>query len=106
MNRKTVRRAILVLGLVTAIVHLIILPFIVWSPDWGASLRVAWLLNGIGYLVLLWATLSEPEFLEDSQDLVHYAFIGFAVLTIIAFFVFGQPTTHQHRWVTKRDGIR
>ncbi|HKY84388.1 MAG TPA: hypothetical protein VJ160_06125 [Anaerolineales bacterium] len=105
MNRKTVRRAILVLGLFTAIVHLIILPFIVWSPDWGASLRVAWLLNGIGYLVLLWATLSEPEFLEDSQDLVHYAFIGFAVLTIIAFFVFGQPTTDKLGWVTKLDEI-
>jgi len=103
MNRKMVRRAILVLGLFTAIVHLIILPFIVWKTV--DFLYVSWILNGIGYLVFLWAVLAEPSFLEESQDLVHYAFIGFTAITIVAFFVFGAWQTDVLGWVTKLDEI-
>jgi hypothetical protein len=99
MSRKSVRRAILVLGLFTALVHLIVLPFIVWKTI--DFLYVAWILNGIGYLVLLWATLTEPSFLEGSRDLVHYAFIGFTAITIVAFFAFGAWQGDVLGWVTK-----
>jgi len=68
-------------------------------------LYVAWILNGIGYLVLLWATLAEPSFLEGSRDLVHYAFIGFTAVTIIAFFAFGSWRDDVLGWVTKADEV-
>ena len=99
MNQKTIRRAILVLGLFTGLVHLIILPFVVWKTV--DFLYISWILNGIGYLVFLWATLTEPSFLEGSRDLVHYAFIGFTAITIVAFFALGEPTTDRLGWVTK-----
>ncbi len=81
MNRSTLRTAITILTLITAVLHLG-LAFV----NHG-TLQIMFVLNGIGYLVLLWALLRPPAFLHDRSMLVHLAFIAFTLVTIIGYFV-------------------
>lgn len=81
MNRSTLRIAITILALITAVIHLG-LAFVL-----DGTMQILFILNGIGYLALLWAFLRPPAFLQDKSMLVHLAFMGFAVVTIIGYFV-------------------
>lgn len=87
MNRSTLRGVILVTGLITALVHLILLniPFIqkTGSPD------ILFTLNGLGYLGLLGLFFLQPAFVAEQWDFLHYIFMGFTAVTIVAFFVLG-----------------
>jgi hypothetical protein len=85
MNQKTVRNVILALGLITAFVHLVILNFVVMG-----HLDPKFTLNGLGYLALLWAFFANPSFVQGRRPLLHYVFIGYTVLTILAWFVYGK----------------
>jgi hypothetical protein len=80
MNQNTLRWIISILTLITAAVHLG-LAFVL-----SGSMQILFVLNGIGYLVLLWALLRPPAFLEGRSALVHYAFILFALVTIAGYF--------------------
>jgi hypothetical protein len=81
MNRSTLRIAITILTLITALIHLG-LAFVL-----DGTMQILFILNGIGYLVLLWALLRPPAFLQGRSMLVHLAFMGFALVTIIGYFV-------------------
>ena len=93
MSRSTLRSSIIVLTLITAIVHLVVLNLGIYQAE--GRIDVPFTLNGLGYFGLLWAFLSPPGFLQGKDSLVHYGFMAFAIVTIIAWAVingdFGDP---------------
>lgn len=86
MNRKTLRAVILVTGLVTATIHLVVLNLLLGKVD------LPFTLNGLGYLGLLAAFFFDLPFLSEQRGLVNIAFVAFAGVTIVAWFVYGDPS--------------
>jgi hypothetical protein len=80
MNRSTRRAAIAVLTVVTAIIHLVLV-----FPQ-GIPGGIPFLLNGVGYLVLLALLWFKPSFVAGREKLLYYAFIGFTAITVVAYF--------------------
>ena len=78
------RTAIAVLTLATAGIHLALVPPM--AAALGPASTVPFILNGVGYLVLLAALWLKPAFLAGRERLLHYAFIGFTAVTIVAYF--------------------
>jgi hypothetical protein len=93
MNKSSLRTAIIILTVITALVHLS-LNFM--------GFDVLFTLNGIGYFVLLFAFLGRLP-IKFSKDLVYWGFIGFTVVTIIMFFVFNGSGTLGY--LTKVDEV-
>lgn len=87
MSRSTLRTAVLVLGLITALVHLVVLN-ISFVQETGAP-DLLFALNGLGYLGLLAAFLGKVPWLSQRRDLVHYLFMGYAAVTILAWVAAG-----------------
>ena len=86
MSQKTIRTVITVLTLFTAMVHLFFLNFRDFDKIFTiGNLHNLFLLNGIAYLVLLGCLLA--RFPGGMQRLLHYAFMAFAAVTIVAWFV-------------------
>jgi hypothetical protein len=77
MSERNSRLIIAILTLVTAAVHLVVLNLQEIHPEFA--------LNGLGYLGLLGALWF--RFPYGQQRLVHYAYMAFAMVTIIAYFV-------------------
>lgn len=102
MSKSTLRTGIIVLGIVTAIIHLIL-----GVVDLPKFFGVIFILNGIGYLGLIWATIWTPSFLQTKANLIHYVFIAYTVVTIILFFVFqgGDAFTSIPGLITKADEV-
>lgn len=82
MNLNVVRGAIVVLTVTTAVVHLYL----------SQTAGVAFLLNGLGYIALMLALLIKLPFLVEREQLVHYAYIAFTVVTILAWVAIGQKS--------------
>lgn len=78
MSRSTLRAVILITGLITALVHLILLSVLL------GGVSVLFVLNGLGYLALLAAFFLNLPFLAGRRRLVHYAFIAYTLVTILA----------------------
>lgn len=96
MNRATLRVAIVVLTLITAGIHLFL----------GIRFSdILFLLNAIGYAVLLVALLRPFSFLSGQENLVHYAFMAFAAVTIIAWLVMNGDFSDPLGVGTKIDEI-
>lgn len=95
MSRSATRTIILITGLITALVHLIVLNLGGLSP--------LFLLNGIAYLVLLGLFFFNPAIVADRRRLFHYAFIAFAAVTILAWVAVG--TRGVLGWGTKLDEV-
>lgn len=76
MNLPTLRVAIVVLTVATAGIHLVL----------SATAGLMFALNGLGYLALLAAVLVPLPFLAGRQALVHYAFMAYTAVTIVAYF--------------------
>ena len=90
MNRSTLRIAIAVLTVATALVHLFIS---VWDVNESkVSFQPMFLLNGLGYLALLWALLKTMPvpFLEGKEKLAHYTFVGYTLVTILGWAAIGD----------------
>jgi hypothetical protein len=83
----TNRSPILILGLATALVHLILLNLSLHKVD------PLFTLNGLSYLVLLSAYFLPLPFAKDNRGLVRWGFMGFTALTIIAWAILGRPYT-------------
>ena len=98
MNRSSLRAVILVTGLITAVVHLVLLNFVMGKID------PLFTLNGLGYLALLAALFLNLPIVSKQQPLVHWAFMAFAAVTIVAWIVMGRPYTLLG-YVTKLDEI-
>ncbi len=77
MSNRNIRLIIALLTLITATVHLVVLN--------RQELHPEFLLNGLGYLGLLGALWF--RFPAGQQRLLHYAYMAFALATIIAYFV-------------------
>ena len=108
MNRSTLRGVILILGLFTAIVHLMVLNIIVFQEK--GAIDPLFTPNGIAYLVLLYAVLRPPSFLAGREKLVHYTFIAFTAVTILTFLAlggtgFGGKELDLLGWITKIDEV-
>jgi hypothetical protein len=85
MNKSTLRTLIIVFTLITALIHLI------------AGIRFTdylFILNALGYLVLLVAVLRPFAFLQGQERLVHYGFIAYTAVTIIAWLVINGDFTN------------
>ena len=85
MSKKSLQTAILILGAITTVIHFA-LAFVFGSFD------AIFLMNGLGYIVLLWALLKTPAFLAGLKALIPWATILFTLVTIILFFVFNAET--------------
>lgn len=77
------RNSILILAVVTALIHLVL--GVGSLPDF---LGIAFILNTIGYLALMYALLWKPSFLKGQEGMVRWAFLGFTALTFVLYFVF------------------
>jgi hypothetical protein len=79
--------AILILGLITALVHLVVLniSFVreTGSPD------VLFTLNGLGYLGLLAAFFWKVPFFSTRPRLLQYLFMGYTAITVLAWVAMG-----------------
>ena len=67
-------------------------------------------LNGLGYLGLLGAFIINPGFLAGQRRLLHYAFIAYTAITILAFLAMGDTGLggkpfNPVGWVTKIDEV-
>ncbi len=85
MTKSNLRIAIVILTLATAGIHLYL------DVRLGV-IDPAFTLNGLGYLALLVIFLKwiKLPFLEGRDQLVLYAFIGFAGVTILAWIALGE----------------
>jgi hypothetical protein len=79
MSLSVLRPAIIVLTLATAAIHLVL----------SASAGLMFLLNGLGYIALLAAVLGwlPLAFLKGREGLLHYAFMAYTAVTLVAYFV-------------------
>lgn len=81
MNRTTLSWIIAILTIITAVIHLG-LAFVL-----EGTMQIMFILNGLGYLLLLWALLRPPAFLAGNSTLIHYLFMLFTLVTIVGYFV-------------------
>lgn len=81
MSTTTLGWIIAILTIITAVIHLA-LAFVL-----EGTLQIMFILNGIGYLVLLWALLRPPAFLQGYSTLIHIVFMLFTLVTIVGYFV-------------------
>jgi len=86
---------IALLGLITAIVHLVILNLQGIDPIFT--------LNGLGYLALLLAYFLPATFLRERHNLIRWIFIAFTAITILAWIAIGARTTVGY--LTKLDEL-
>jgi hypothetical protein len=94
-NFGLLQLGILALGLITAIVHLVILNL--------GGLDLPFMLNGLGYLALLAAYFLPVPFLQNNRNLVRWVFILYTAVTILAwyFLAFSRGQADTLGYVTK-----
>ena len=108
MSRSSLRTSIIVLGLITALIHLVLLNLGFLRQTGRPDLLFT--LNGLGYLGLLGVFILNPKFLAGQRQAFHYVFIGFAAVTIVAFLAmggtgFGGRPFNPLGWLTKADEV-
>jgi len=97
MSEKMLRYGILVFGLVTGIIHAVILNLL--------ELNWLMLLNGLGFLVLTWAVLANPSFLAGLRKTIFYMFMAYTLVTIVGFFVLNSPPYGPLAIIAKIDEV-
>ncbi len=98
MSASSLRLGIVVLSALTGLIHLVVLNLRLLSQGYGFD--VPFTLNGLGFLAFAVATVWLPPFLTGRETLVRWAFIGFTVVTIIAWAVLGDMSDILG-WITK-----
>lgn len=78
------RNSILVFAVLTALIHLGLGFAFMSNPDFMGELFI---LNGIGYLALMYALLWKPSFLAGQEALARGVFILYTVITFVMYFV-------------------
>jgi hypothetical protein len=85
VNRSTLRIAIIVLTLITALIHLGLgISHIIGGAAGG--LDYMFIANGIGYLALLAALFMDVPYFSNHRDVAHWLLIVFAGVTVIGYF--------------------
>jgi hypothetical protein len=80
MSKQTLRYAILIFGLITGVIHTVILPLMGFE----------WLLmplNGLGFFVLTGVVFFEPPFLSGQRKWIIYVFMAYTLITIVGYFL-------------------
>jgi hypothetical protein len=103
MSRSTLRWAIIVLTLATVGIHWYLVPL------QGIPAGIPFILNGLGYLVLMGTVLFKlpiiSDFLAGRPGWAHYALIAFTVVTMLAWVAIGDKSFStwlgQIGWVDK-----
>ena len=99
MNRSTLRVAIAVLTIATAVIH-----FYLNFNTGSFEFQPMFTLNGLGYLGLLGALLLNLPFLAGRERLLHYGFMGYTAVTILAWIILGDKT-YVLGYIAKADEI-
>jgi hypothetical protein len=81
MSLKSLRWVIIVTTLVTAAIHLGL------ATRGPALFTALFVLNGVGYIVLLLAYLGRLAFLHVSRGVIYWAYMAFTAVTILAYFL-------------------
>jgi hypothetical protein len=98
MSKQTLRYAILVLGLITGVIHTIVLPL----------LGFEWLLmplNGLGFLVLTGLVFFDPAFLSGQRKWIIYLFMAYTLVTIAGYFLVNSAPFDLVGIITKVDEV-
>jgi hypothetical protein len=80
MSKQTLRYAIFILGLITGVIHTVILYLLGYT----------WLLmplNGLGFIILTGLVFFEPVMLAGRRNLIIYLFMAYTLITIVGYFV-------------------
>ena len=87
MDRKVLRNAIIVLGLVVAVIHLVILNVMYFNQT-GIP-NVMFTFAGLAFLFLLGGVTLDIKFLSgmEAQKWLHYVFIALTLATALGFFL-------------------
>ncbi len=85
MSKSQLKTVIIVLGLATALIHAYL------NVRLG-RLDIPFTLNALGYLALTVAIARPLPMLIGKEKLVHYAFMGFTALTIVAWLALGDKS--------------
>ena len=101
MSKTSIRTIIILLTLITAGIHLILLNVGILR-DTG-SIDILFTLNGLGYLALLGALLY--RFPAGRERLVHYAFMAFTLVTVIAWLAINGDFADPLSLITKADEV-
>lgn len=99
MKRSSLGVVVLVTGLITALVHLVLLNISMGKID------PLFTLNGLGYLALLASLFLSLPVVSKQQPLVHWAFMAFAVVTILAWAVMAPRPFDALGYFTKLDEL-
>lgn len=87
MNKSTLRWIVIIATIVTAVVHLALGVAGIAGGSYG--LPVAFVLNGLAYLILLSALFFfTVPVLSANQRLTHYLLIALGAVTFVLYFVF------------------
>jgi hypothetical protein len=98
MSKQTLRYAILILGLITGVIHTVVLPLSGFE----------WLLmplNGLGFLVLTGLVFFDPAFVSERRTLLLYLFMAYTLVTIVGYFVLNSPPYDTIGIVAKGDEV-
>ena len=90
MNRSSLRILMIILTIITAVIHIFLGVRSIGDGFWG----FLFILNGIGFLGLLFLVLRPFSFLVGRETLLHYALMGFAAVTILAWLVINGDFTN------------
>lgn len=77
----TMKIGILLLGVITAIVHLVVLNVLLFAEE---GISILFTLNGLGYLAMLAAYFLPVPIFQKNRGLIRWVFIGYTALTILA----------------------
>jgi len=86
MKHSTLHAVIIVTTFITAIIHLVVLSYLL------GAISPMFVLNGLGFLVLLAAWYYTPGFLADQRTALHIVFILYTAVTIAAWLVIGDKS--------------
>lgn len=100
MNKQTLRTLVTVTAILTAVIHLYYAFFLIGPTE---TLGLLFVLNALGYLVLLLAYLGKLSVLRLSNDVITWAFIAFTAVTILAWIAMGERSPLAY--FTKLDEI-
>ena len=87
MDRKSLKTAIIVLGLIVAVIHLVILNIMYFNLN-GIP-NVIFTMAGVAFLLMTGGVTMDIQFLagKETQKWLHYVFIALALATALGFFL-------------------
>ena len=87
MDRKSLKTAIIVLGLIVAVIHLVILNIMYFNQN-GIP-NVIFTMAGLAFLLMLGGVTMDIQFLagRETQKWLHYVFIALTLATALGFFL-------------------